>query len=88
MVNILGAIATFVAKHLYLQVLVVMLLIHAYHKWVDVIVNIRLPLVKVESIRLGPSLQEHFDNVIEAQAAGVLERAHFLDLVPLVLPQD
>ena len=31
MVNILGAIATFIAKHLYLQVLVVMLLIHAYH---------------------------------------------------------
>jgi hypothetical protein len=27
----LGAIATFVAKHLYLQVLVVMLLINAYY---------------------------------------------------------
>ena len=31
MVNILGAIAIFVAKHLYLQVLVMMFLIHAYH---------------------------------------------------------
>ena len=51
-------------------------------------VNIRLPLVKVESIRLCSSLQEHFNDIIEAQAAGVLERAHFLDLIPLVLPQD